>query len=262
MATAPTPNVPWYSEEAGFFGPGYLQEYSGMLTEERTQAEVDFLEHALGLRQGMKILDCPCGHGRHAIELACRGYIVTGQDLNGFFLAQAEATRTRLYPPPYMPLRWVQGDMRQIPFEEEFDIALNLFTAFGYLESDAEDQQALNAVARSLRHSGKFVLDVMNRDRVARVYRERDWQHLPGGATVLTERAFDHVTGRNTETRTRISSNGERKEFTLVVRMYTVAELAAMMRTAGLEIKETYGSYRSEPLTFDSPRSILIAEKA
>ncbi|MDP3795144.1 MAG: class I SAM-dependent methyltransferase [bacterium] len=257
MAKKQTPQTPWYSEKAGFFGPGYLKEYGDNLTRERTLTEIDFLEKTLALKKGAKVLDCPCGHGRHSVELARRGYEVTGQDLNGFFIEEARkaAKRTKVQ------VRWRKGDMRELPFEDEFDLALNLFTAFGYLESDEEDQKALDAVAKSLKHGGKFVLDVINRDRVVRTYREKDWQQLSDGSMIITEKQFDHATGRNVEKRVRIWKNGKREEFSLFVRMYTVTELTAMFRKAGLTLKEMYGSYSGDPLTFDSKRYILIAEK-
>ena len=257
MAKKQTSQTPWYSEEAGFFGPDYLKEYGNNLTQEITLAEIDFLEKVLALKRGAKVLDCPCGHGRHSIELARRGYDVTGQDLNGFFLEEAKKAAAQAE----VSVRWNKGDMREIPFENEFDISLILFTAFGYLESDEEDQKALDAVARTLKRGGKFVLDVINRDRVVRNYRSNHWAKLSDGSVVLTEAEFDHATGRNNEKRTRIGTDGKREEFSLPLRMYTVVELAAMFRKAGLTLKEMYGSYNADPLTFDSKRYILIAEK-
>lgn len=257
MTKKQTSQTPWYSEEAGFFGPGYLKEYGDNLTQERTLAEVDFLEKTLALKKSAKVLDCPCGHGRHSIELARRGYEVTGQDLNGFFLEEAKKAAKRAK----VSVRWVKGDMRELSFENEFDVALNLSTAFGYLESDDEDQKALNAVAKALKRGGKFVLDVINRDCIVRTYREKDWQQLSDGTVVITERQFDHATGRNIEKRVRIWKNGKREEFSLPLRMYTVVELTKMLWKAGLTIKEMYGNYNGEPLTFDSKRFILVAEK-
>lgn len=257
MTKKQTSQTPWYSEEYGFFGPGYLKEYETMLPQEKTLAEVDFLEKMLALQKSVKILDCPCGHGRHSVELARRGYDVTGQDLNSFFIEEAKKAAAQAG----VSVRWNKGDMRELPFENEFDIALNLFTAFGYLESDDEDQKALDAVARTLKRGGKFVLDVINRDRVVRNYRPNHWAKLSDGSVVLTEAEFDHTTGRNNEKRTRIDVNGKREEFSLPLRMYTVAELVKMFRKAGLTVKETYGNYAGEPLTFDSKRFILVAEK-
>jgi SAM-dependent methyltransferase len=257
MAKKQTQDVPWYSEEAGFFGPGYLKEYGNNLTAERTKSEVDFLEKVLKLRRDANILDCPCGHGRHLIELARRGYHVTGQDLNSFFLQEAKKGAEDAG----VSVRWVQGDMREIPFEKEFDVALNLFTAFGYLENDEEDQKALSQMGKALKPGGSFVLDVINRDNVIRNYREKEWQELSDGSVVITEKQFDHATGRNFDRRVRIWNDGRREEFSLFVRMYTVAELVSMFRKAVLTLKEMYGNYNAEPLTFDSRRYILIAEK-
>lgn len=252
-----TKRAAWWSEETGFFGPGYLKEYENILTKERTKAEVDFLAKALKLKRGAKILDCPCGHGRHAVELARRGYKVTGQDLNSFFLKEAKKTAKRAR----VSVRWIQGDMRDIPFQGEFDVVLNLYTAFGYLESDEEDEKALSEAAKALRPKGKFILELNNRERVIRTYHEKDWQQLSDGSIVITEKKFDQAAGRNVERRIRIWKNGKHEEFMLFIRMYTIAELVKMLRRAGLILKEMYGDYNGGPITFDSKRYILIAEK-
>ena len=128
------------------------------------------------------------------------------------------------------------------------------------MEDDNEDQKALNTVAKTLKSGGKFVLDVINRDRVVRNYRSNHWARLSDGSVVLSEAKFDHATGRNNEKITRIDTNGDREEFLLPVRMYTVVELVKMLHHAGLTLKETYGNYSGGPLTFASPRFILIAE--
>lgn len=250
-------NPPWYSEEVGFFGPGYIREYSEILTPQITLAEIDFLEKVLKLNQGMKILDCPCGYGRHSIELARRGYNVTGVDLNEFFLKEAKKVAKQMK----VSVRLIKGDMREIFFENEFDVALNLFTSFGYFENDEENQKVLNAASKSLKRGGKFVLDIINRDYIIRNYREKDWKQLSDGSIVLTERYFDHIAGRNIEKRIRIWKNGKREEFIISLRMYTVAELVAMFHKAGLVLKEIYGNYAGGRFTFDSERCILITEK-
>jgi SAM-dependent methyltransferase len=247
----------WYTEEGGFFGPGYLKEYTDLITPERTKTEVDFLENILPLERGVRMLDLACGHGRHTVELARRGWMMTGQDINAFFLKEA----ARAAECVGVEVRWVHSDMRHIPFEEEFDIVINLFTAFGYLESDEEDQRVVQEVAKALRPMGTFVLDVINRERVIRFYRDNDWRRLEDGSVALTEGKFDVVTGRNYERRLRIWQDGTREEFSIVVRMYTLTELIALCTMAGLKFKEVYGSYKGEPLGLDSPRCILIAEK-
>lgn len=257
MQETTSSDIPWYSEEAGIFGPGYLREYRNNLNTKRTAQEVDFLEKILGLKAGTKILDCPCGHGRHSIELAKRGYTVTGQDLNGFFLNEAEAGADTMG----VSVRWVKGDMRTINFKDEFDVALNLFTSFGYLESDDENQKALQAAVDALKKGGLFVLDVANRDHIVRMYHEQFSETLPDGSEIITKNHFDHLAGRNVETRIRSWANGEQETFSFFVRMYTPAELATMFRDAGLTISATFGNYLGDPLSFDSERCIFVGKK-
>src|SRR5437762_2029352 len=71
--------TPWY---ASFFGEEYFHIYGSMLSDERTAREVEGIGKLLALPPGSQILDLACGHGRHAIPLAERGYRVTGQDLS------------------------------------------------------------------------------------------------------------------------------------------------------------------------------------
>lgn len=249
--------IPWYLEKTGFFGSGYLKEYESYLTQEKTAVEVDFLEKVLTLKNNAKIFDCPCGYGRHSIELARRGYEVTGQDTSALFLnkAKKEAKCSGT------SIRWVKGDMREIHFEEEFDVALCLFSSLGYLENDEEHQRVINQITKALKHGGQFVLDVINRDRFIRAYQERTWKQLPDGSIILSEHDFDHTTGRNIERRTRIWANGKRENVSHFVRMYTVPELTSMFHEAGLVSKEMYGDFDASPITFHSKRYIFIAEK-
>jgi SAM-dependent methyltransferase len=250
--------VYWYREEAGFFGHGYLKEYEHCLTQERTRLEVDFIEKTLPLKHSDKILDCPCGHGRHSIELARRGFEVTGQDINSFFLnkARKDARNSKL------SVRWIKGDMRKIKSKAEFDVALCLFSSLGYLENDEEHQKALEQISNALKFGGKFVLDVINRDRFLKNYQERTWKNLSDGSIIVSEHNFDHATGYNFEKRIRIWKNGKREEVSHFVRMYTVPELIRMLSIARLSAKEMYGDFNANPITLHSKRYIIIAEKS
>jgi len=91
-----------------WFGPAYLSLYDDYLAE-RTPIEVDRLEVLLALRPPARILDLACGQGRHTIELARRGYQVTGVDLSTYLLDVA-AARARAAK---VTMRFVHGDMRE-----------------------------------------------------------------------------------------------------------------------------------------------------
>jgi len=248
---------PWYHEGAGFFGAAYLEEYSAVLPPERTLAEVDFVEQVLDLPRGARILDLACGHGRHAVELAGRGYEVTGQDLSSYFLGEGQ----RKALDRGVSVRWVERDMRTIDADEPYDAVISMFTGFGYFESDEENVRVLSAVAGALVPGGRFLLDVVNRERIMRVYREKDWTRLDNGVTVLTERHFDFAGGRNQETRTWIFPNGRERSLRVDLRLYTTRELRTMLSTVGLEVDETFGGFDGGPLDLDAPECILVCTR-
>ncbi len=251
-------NTPWYHEDAGFFGVNYLANYVDMLPQERTTKEVDFLEAQLGLTKGMSILDCPCGHGRHTIEFAKRGYKVLGQDLSATFLAKAREDSGQAGVSP----TFRESDMRDLPFEAEFDVALNLFTAFGYFEDEADDQAFLNAVAKSLKPSGKFFMDFINRDRLMREWQKTNWDILSTGLVACQVRELDFAKSRERCKRILIYPDGTRQETVHYLRLYTLRELILMCKQAGLELVETFGDFDGSPASFSSRRVILIAQKA
>jgi SAM-dependent methyltransferase len=246
--------TPWY---VTYFGEEYFDIYGPMLSEERTAREVEGIIKLLDLPQGSRILDLACGHGRHAIPLAQSGFQVTGQDLSEVFLDRARAEAQARSA----PIRWVHGDMRKIPFVDEFDAIINIFTAFGYFESDTEDQQVLHQVHKALRPGGHFLLDLMHRDALVRRFQPFDVSRRDDGLVVTEERQFDQLAGRTTVRVTLFHPDGRRTESGHVVRNYTVTELAEMLGRSGLEVQATYGGLDGSPLTLDSRRLVVIAQK-
>lgn len=257
MSKKDTKSEPWYSKKGGLFGAEYLTQYENILTPERTKKEVEFLIKTLKIKKGSKILDVPCGHGRHSVEFARRGFLVTGQDLNPFFLNRAKqfAKKERA------DVRWVKSDMRKIPFENEFDFVFNLYTSFGYLENDGEDEIALMEINRSLRSGGVFVLDVLNKERILKNYQSKNWTELKDGSSILFERKFDYAEGRTYEKRIRVLKNGKRREVDLILRIYALTEIIAMLKSAGFGFESVYGDYDGGEYDSNSNRCIVIAKK-
>ncbi|TME23647.1 MAG: class I SAM-dependent methyltransferase, partial [Chloroflexi bacterium] len=153
-----------------WFGPGYLALYDETLGE-RTPIEIDQLEALLRLRPPVRILDVPCGQGRHAIELARRGYDVTGVDLSPYLLDVAKARAETAG----VGVRWLEGDMRRRVSGQTFDLVLNLFTSFGYFLEEADDRLVVQAAAAMLEPGGRFLLEVINGERVMGHFVEREW---------------------------------------------------------------------------------------
>ncbi len=247
-------DTPWYKT---FFGEDYLHLYEPVLTPERTQREVDGIVNLLALPQGSSILDLCCGHGRHAIPLAQRGYQVTGQDLSEVFLHEAEKEALE----KSVHVDWLHGDMRNIPFENEFDACINIFTAFGYLETQDEDQQVLKQVYRALKPGGLFLLEIIHREGLMRHFSPHMIEHHPDGLIVLEERSFDLFTSRSEVTITMIYPDGQRTEYSHSLRVYTLTELVQMLEVAGLHVKAYFGAWDRSALTIDNFRLILLSQK-
>lgn len=237
-----------------FFDEKYLRWWQW--AEERTAPDVDFVTDVLELKVEDRILDLCCGHGRHSIELARRGLHVTGFDQSGYLLsvARQRAAEARV------SVEFTEGDMRQLPFDREFDVVLNLVTSFGYFEDERDDRKALGEIAKALKPRGRFLIDTMNREWLVRNFRPRDWQELGDDAYVLESRQLDLEDGR-TKTDWTIIEGGKvtRREFGF--KLYPLHELKQMMREAGLDVIAKYGGLNKEDYTIDSPRMIVVCEK-
>lgn len=245
----------WYTE---FFNEDYLKIYSDRLSHDVTQRETSFVVDSLGLRKDARVLDLACGHGRHAIALAKRGMAVTGQDLNEDYLRLAREGAVR----EGVEIETVQGDMRDIPFTGEFDAVINMFTAFGYFDSEDEDVRVLQAVGNSLKSGGQLLLDTINREWVLANYIQNDWHTDDHGNTFLEHREFDLFTGRNHVTFSIVAADGTRRESSgHDVRLYTLTELVRLLDAAGLQVSATYGDYDGSPYAINTPRMIVVATK-
>jgi SAM-dependent methyltransferase len=248
-------DTPWYKT---LFGEDYLHIYEPVLTPERTQREVDGIVKLLALPQGSSILDLCCGHGRHAIPLAQRGYKVTGQDLSEVFLREAEKEALA----QNVNVHWLNSDMRNIPFEKEFDAVINIFTAFGYLEDQVEDQKVLQQVCKALKPEGLFLFEMVHRDGLIRHFDSQMIEHYPEGLIVLEERSFDLLTSRNEVKIIMIYPDGQRREYGYSHRVYTLTELVQMLAVEGLQVKAFYGGWDGSALTMESFRLILLSQRA
>jgi SAM-dependent methyltransferase len=218
---------------------------------------VDFIVKALDLPAGAKVLDLCCGQGRHSLELARRGFQVVGVDLSEALLY---AARKRAESEG-LSVTFLHCDMREIDFADEFDAVINMFTSFGYLESEAEDEKVLGKVAQALKSGGKFLLDVVNRDRLVRDFQAREWHAADEGWLVLEERTFDHLSGRMETRWVCVARDGVRYERLSSVRLYTASELRTMLERAGLKVTNLFGDYDGSPYSWDSQRLIVVACK-
>ena len=217
----------WWTD---FFGPNYLAWYHAQTAVEAR----DQVQFVAGLLPDGPVLDVCCGYGRHSRPLAELGFATTGLDYSGFLLREAHRLSASLARPP----RWVQGDMRRLPFDATFTGVVNLFTSFGYFDDPADDRAALREMARVLAPGGCLVLDLINRDFLVRNPTSDWWEE--DGRFYLQKSEIDWT--RDMATSENIIIHGESvQRFTHRVRLYSLAAVRRLFEDAGLALERVYG---------------------
>lgn len=213
---------------------------------------IDLLEQPAGAR----ILDVPCGQGRHAHLLAEAGFNVDGLDYSKDLLAVAGARGTG------PRLRYTRGDMRKLPsrWSGRFDAVANLFTSFGFFDSPRDDLRVLSEFARVLKPGGILVWHGGSRDGVMTRFLARDWWSTADGTVFGQERRFDPLSGflEITSTWRGPTGKGERMHR---IRLYTASELASRMQEVGLIVEQAFDAWHDRPLTRRSSEMVLVARK-
>ncbi|MEW6046596.1 MAG: class I SAM-dependent methyltransferase [Bacillota bacterium] len=230
-----------------------------LFDETRWQAasqEVDALLRLLQPEAGASILDLCCGPGRHSLELARRGFRVTGADRTAAFLAEAR----RRADAEGLPLELVQSDMRHFRRPGAFDLVINMFTSFGFFEDPVDDLQVARNMWESLRPGGKAVLEMMGKEVLARVFVERSWLPLSDGSIFFQERRVARDWSW-IENRWMILKDATLHEFQFGHRLYSAAELRQVLSQAGFSSVQAYGSLDGTPYDHQARRLVMVAVK-
>jgi SAM-dependent methyltransferase len=220
----------------------------------RTEREIETITRMLEVPAGAKLLDAPCGDGRLAVELAARGYEVTGVDITTAYLDRARQTAAERG----VELTLVERDMRDLGWSADFDGALCYWGSFGYFDDDG-NQEFLSAVASALKPGGCFLLETHILETLLPRFEQRGWSHI-GDTYLLEERQFDHTTGRIEATWTFLG-NVEPEARQTSIRLYTYRELAAMLERAGFGSAEAFDAFGEEPFEFGAQRLLMRARK-
>jgi SAM-dependent methyltransferase len=243
----------WWEE---LFNDDYLRTME-KLTAKQIAREATFIEESLGIERGGAVLDLACGTGRQAIELAHRGYEVVGLDLSLAMLSRAgEEAQSRS-----VKLNFVQGDMREMTFEEQFDGVYCWNTAFGYFEEE-KNAHVVDRVRHSLKSGGLFLLDVVNRDFIIRQSPSLVWFE-GDGCVCMDEMTVDVITSRMKVKRTLMLDDGRTREIEYSMRVYSLHELGKILHDHGFKVCEVSGRVATPGVFLgdESPRTIILAEK-
>ncbi|HEY0303818.1 MAG TPA: methyltransferase domain-containing protein [Longimicrobiales bacterium] len=233
-----------------YFGADFFDLHVDLFPEALSRREVAGMLELMQIPLGARILDVPCGWGRHAALFAEQGYDVIGADLSFDLLRRAGAGP-----------RYVAADVRRQPFaDSSFDVVINVFTSLGLFLDDAEDLAALREAHRLLKDGGRFLLESMHRDDVVADYAERDRWTLPDGTEVRVRRRFDAVAGVSHERlQWRKGDQGGRKQHAL--RLRTATEIDTLLRAAGFTDIEYFGDWDGRPFSHRDASLIAVAAK-
>lgn len=260
----------WWSEEYGFFGEFYIEgdnSLEGFLTRklslaERTLEECDGILRLLNAQQQDKLLDIPCGYGRHSIELARRGLRITGADINSCHLKIAEKISTGLG----LRLPLAKCDMIKIGSifqRESFDCIINVFLSFGFFATDEENMKVLKQFYQLLKPGGKFLMhtDVnLNRLRTGE-YQFNETRKLVSGGCLKIREQYNSTTRRLNGSWVITHKRGKSTIKEYSVRVYEAKEFINMCLKAGFRDCVAYGDWDGNPFKPDSEQIIFVALK-
>jgi len=213
---------------------------------------IELVKHRIPGHCKGKVLDVGCGSGRHSIEFARRGYNVTGYDLSNRLLsvAQAEARGAGV------DMNLVRGDIRSIPFKAEFDLVMNIFTSWGYFESDSENRLALKNAFLLKKKSGRFLFDFLNAQFLKDNLVPYSDSVIEGTRYMENRRIENNRVIKDIE----IEEGENSYSFRESVRLFDAEEILSILDEFGAENLSLYGDYDGNSFNVkESPRFICIA---
>lgn len=229
----------------------YAEQYDKEPFTQGTSGECDFIEKEFNYDKSLKIIDIGCGTGRHAIELAKRGYSVTGIDLSEAQLKKAREKAEQ----ENVKAEFLWYDARNLPFENQFDAAIMICEgAFPLMETDEMNFEILKNAARALKNPGKFIFTTLNG-----LYR------LFHPSNSETE-SFDPMTMRSHDFFTFTDDNGNEHQIVINEPYYMPSEITWLLKSLGFRKIEIFaaklGAFsREDQLTADDFEMLVVAEK-
>jgi len=236
----------WYS--SWFDTPYYHILYKDR-DDEEAHAFMNQLTSFLTLPKGSEILDLACGKGRHSIYLNKQGYDVTGVDLSTSSIEHASQFENE-------SLHFKEHDMR-LPLSQQFDAVVNLFTSFGYFESEEDNLRTIKAIKAELKSGGYGIIDFLNAKTVIKNLVPSETKTINGIEFQIKKYIKDNHIIKDIH----FNDNGVAYNFTEKVMAITLEDFQGYFEKAGVQLKHCFGDYHLNPyLPETSDRLILIFE--
>jgi SAM-dependent methyltransferase len=212
---------------------------------------------ALTKPTGKSVLDLCCGPGRCSIALAKMGFSVTGVDRTKYLLerARAKASAAKL------KIQWLNADMRDFVRANSFALVLSMFTSFGYFDDKQQDMLVLENIVTSLQPGGACLIDVIGKERLAKILVSTTSTLLPDGSMLVNRHEiFDDWTRVRNEWL--VIRNGKVRTFKFHHTIYSGQELRERMERAGFIGVRLYGNLDGDEYGPNAERLIAVGRKA
>lgn len=242
----------------------YAQKYEKESFTQGTIGECDFIEQELNFNKSLKILDVGCGTGRHSIELSKRGYVITGIDLSESQLACAREKAEE----NNLQINFLKHDARNLPFNNEFDVAIMLCEGgFPLMETDEMNFEILKSVTKSMKAKAKFIFTTLN--GLFPLYHSVEKfcaANSIGDNATYRSNTFDLMTFRDYNITEVVDDSGNKKSLECNERYYVPSEITWLLKTLGFKKIEIFGAKlgafsRNDKLTTEDFEMLVIAEK-
>lgn len=226
-------------------------------TPEMTVAEVAFIERELELRPGSRILDVPCGSGRHALALAARGHSVRGIDVSAEAIGHARLAATAAGVAVELDI----AEMRQLPRDGSYDAAICMGNSFGYLEIDGL-RDFVAGLAAAVRPGGGVAIDCSTAAELLLpgFVDGETWSMQTGDILAESTNHYDADNSREI-TRYRFTRGAESVAVTALHHVYTSAQLGQLLADAGFTGVRRSGGLDGEPFAFGASRLVITARR-
>ncbi|MGV2827349.1 class I SAM-dependent methyltransferase [Myxosarcina sp. GI1(2024)] len=250
----------WYEELFEDYGKKYDRESF----VQGTIGECNFIEQEINYDRTTRILDIGCGTGRHSIELAKRGYTVTGIDLSESLLNRAKEKASA----QNLSINFERQDARKLIFFDEFDLVIMLCEgAFSLMETDEMNFQILRNATNALKSNGKLIFTTLNGlfplfHSVQEFFASASQE---GNAKYINN-SFDLMTFRDRHTIQIEDDFGNTKELKCNERYYVPSEITWLLKTLNFKVIDIFGAKlaafsRNDRLTTEDYEMLVIAEK-
>ncbi|MFR3729679.1 class I SAM-dependent methyltransferase [Lacrimispora sp.] len=240
---------------------GWTLDIKNQSWVEDTENQVDFIIKTLELTGKERILDLACGYGRHSLSFAQRGFSVVGVDITKDYIDDAIKNAKN----NSLPAQFIQADIRDVNFVNEFDVVLNLADgAIGYLETDEENLKIFDVISRALKKGGKHFMDVCNAEHAEHYFPRTNWE-ICEKALALAQFDWDEKTRRMMFAGYDIPYGVPAEKPQIPggdpTRLYSIDELCSIFEQRRMKIVHTFSDYYGSVASYKKLQLLVYSMK-